>query len=193
MRNAVITGFTAALLAVLAQGALASEAPQRIVSINMCTDELLLALADPGQIVALSPYAADPAMSFLADKAVHYRHDAAEAETVVALHPDLVLAGSFNDPATLAMLTRLGYRLALLDAPRSIDESIAQIRKVAALIGHAGARRGACRQDRGGAQGRDRRRQCPTASDRGRLSAARLCHRRRHADRRTAFDRRLQQ
>ena len=135
MRNPIITSFIAALLAVLAHGACAA-APQRIVSINMCTDELLLALADPGQIVALSPYAADPAMSFLADKAAHFRHDAAEAETVVGLHPDLVLAGNFNDPATLGMLTRLGYRLELFDAPRTIDQSIAQIREVAALIGH---------------------------------------------------------
>ncbi len=146
MRTAIITSFTAALLAVLAQGAFASGAPQRIVSINMCADELLLALADPSQIVALSPYAADPTMSFLADKAAKVRHDAAAAETVVALHPDLVLAGSFNDPATLGMLTRLGYRLDLLDAPHSIDESIAQIRKVAALTGHV--ERGAALVDR---------------------------------------------
>ncbi len=135
MKTATILSFVAAICVLLAQGAYA-EAPRRIVSINMCTDELLLALADPGQIVALSPYAADPAMSFLADQAAKYRHDAAAAETVVELHPDLVLAGDFNDPATLGMLTRLGYRLERLDAPRSIDQSIAQIRKVAALTGH---------------------------------------------------------
>ena len=64
----------------------------------MCADELLLALADPDQIVGLSPYAADRSMSFMAAKAANYRHDAAEAETVVDLHPDLVLAGSFTNP-----------------------------------------------------------------------------------------------
>ncbi len=134
MKLAPIIMLFAALLA--GRGAVAADAPPRIVSINMCTDELLLALADPSQIVALSSFAADPAMSFLADKARPYPGIAA-AESVVALHPDLVLAGSFNDPATLAMLKRLGYRLSLFDAPRSIDESIAQIRDVAALTGHA--------------------------------------------------------
>ncbi len=34
------------------------------------------------------------------------------------------------------MLTRLGYRLELLDSARSIDAAIDQIRRVAALVGH---------------------------------------------------------
>ncbi len=136
MKTATILGFIAALLVSLVQGACAGEAPRRIVSINMCADQLLLALADSDQIAALSPYAANPTMSFMADKAVKYRHDAGQAETVVALHPDLVLAGSFNDPATLGMLTRLGYRVEHVDAANSIDKSIAQIREVAALTGH---------------------------------------------------------
>ena len=136
MKTTTIISFIAALVAAPVQTAPAAVASQRIVSINMCTDELLLALADPGQIVALSPYAADPAMSFLADKAANYRHDVAEAEAVVSLHPDLVLSGSFSSQATQQMLTRLGYRLALFDGPSSVDESIAQIRNVAALVGH---------------------------------------------------------
>jgi iron complex transport system substrate-binding protein len=136
MKSAIVTSFVAALAAVLAHGALAADVPRRIVSINLCADELLLALADPGQIVALSPYAADPTLSFMADRAAQFRHDAAEAETVVGLGPDLVLSGRFTKLATREMLTRLGYRLELLDAPRSIDQSIAQIRQVAALVGH---------------------------------------------------------
>ena len=136
MKTVPIITFLVALLAGVPQAAFAAEAPQRIVSINMCADQLLLALADPGQIADLSPYAANPAMSFMAAKAAHFRHDAADAETVVALHPDLVLAGSYNDPATLGMLSRLGYRVEHVDAARSIAESIAQIRKVAALTGH---------------------------------------------------------
>ena len=136
MKTATTLGFIAALLVSLVQGACAGEAPQRIVSINMCADQLLLALADPDQIAALSPYAANPTMSFMAARGAKFRHDAGQAETVVALHPDLVLAGSFNDPATLAMLTRLGYRIEHVDAANSIGESIVQIREVAAITGH---------------------------------------------------------
>jgi iron complex transport system substrate-binding protein len=121
----------------LAAPALSAEtAPSRIVSINLCADELLVALADPGQIAALSPYAADPKLSFVAEEAQKFRHDAAEAETVVEIDPDLVLAGRFTKLASRDMLMRLGYRVVLLDPARSIDQSIAQIREVAALVGH---------------------------------------------------------
>jgi iron complex transport system substrate-binding protein len=121
----------------LAVPALSAETPpSRIVSINLCADELLVALADPGQIAALSPYAVDPKLSFVAKEAEGFRHDAAEAETVVEIDPDLVLAGRFTKLASRDMLMRLGYRVVLLDPARSIDQSIAQIREVAALVGH---------------------------------------------------------
>jgi iron complex transport system substrate-binding protein len=124
-------------LALAAINAKAEAAPpSRIVSINLCADELLIALADPRQIAALSPYATDPNLSFVAEKAAKFRHDAADAETVVDIGPDLVLAGRFTKLATRAMLTRLGYRIVLLDAARSIDQSVGQIREVAAIVGH---------------------------------------------------------
>jgi iron complex transport system substrate-binding protein len=126
--------FMTALIAAVAPAW--ADAPSRIVSINLCADELLVALADRNQIAALSPYAVDPALSFVAKEAEAFRHDAAEAETVVDIDPDLVLAGRFTKRASREMLMRLGYRVVLLDAARSIDQSIAQIREVAALVGH---------------------------------------------------------
>jgi iron complex transport system substrate-binding protein len=114
----------------------APPAPERIVSINLCADELLVTLADPDQIAALSIYATDPDLSFVADAATHYLHDAADAETVIDLNPGLVLAGRFTKRATRDMLGRLGYSVELLDAVKSIDDSIAQIGRIAALVGH---------------------------------------------------------
>ncbi len=130
-----ITRFLLAL-SVLWPVAAAAEAPSRIASINLCADELLVALADPGQITALSPYATDPVLSFVAAEAQSHRHDAGDAETVVDLDPDLVLAGRFTKRATRDMLTRLGYRVVLLDPARGIAESIDQVRRVAGLVGH---------------------------------------------------------
>jgi iron complex transport system substrate-binding protein len=120
----------------LPTGAAATEAPQRIVSINLCADELLLTLADPEQIAALSIYAADPVMSFTAEAALAFRHDVADAEQIVDLDADLILAGRFTKRATREMLERLGYQVELLDAVASVDDSIAQIRRIAALVGH---------------------------------------------------------
>jgi iron complex transport system substrate-binding protein len=110
--------------------------PRHIVSINLCADELLVTLADPDQIADLSIYATDPTLSYVADAAKRFRHDAAEAETVIDLKPDLILAGRFTKRATREMLGRLGYRVELLDSVTSIDGSIAQIRRIAALVGH---------------------------------------------------------
>lgn len=114
----------------------APAVPRRVVSINLCADELLLALADPGQIASLSVYATDPDLSTVVAEAAAFPHHAASAESVVALAPDLVLAGRFTKRDTRDMLTRLGYRLELLDAPRSIADSEKQIGRVAALLGH---------------------------------------------------------
>ena len=107
----VLLGVTIA--AAVAASASAAERPRRIVSINLCADELLIALADRDQIASLSVYATDPKLSYFAEKAATYPHDAGEAETVVELEPDLVLAGRYTKRATRDMLTALGYTLDL--------------------------------------------------------------------------------
>lgn len=131
--------FVAAMIAlgvVTTPGLVRADGASRIVSINLCADELLIALADPTQIISLSPHAVDPDLSFMAREAAKFRHDAGSAESVIDLKPDLVLAGRFTKLATRNMLTRLGYTVVLLDAARSIDQSIAQIREIARLVGH---------------------------------------------------------
>jgi iron complex transport system substrate-binding protein len=134
----MLTRILFAIALVLPAGALAADPPRRIVSINLCADELLLTLADPEQIAALSIYAADPVMSFTTEAAERVRHDVADAEQIVDLDADLILAGRYTKRATREMLERLGYRVELLDAVRSIDDSIAQIARIAALVGHPG-------------------------------------------------------
>jgi iron complex transport system substrate-binding protein len=132
------TGIPLALALVAAKPVQAQPPPSRIVSINVCADELLLALADPGQIASLSIYATDGNLSYLADAAAGFRHDASTAESVIGLKPDLVLAGRFTKLATREMLRRLGFRTVELDLVRSVADGIAQIRSVAALVGHPG-------------------------------------------------------
>ena len=39
--------------------------PERVVSLNLCTDQMLVLLA-PEKVLALSPLARDPALSFVA-------------------------------------------------------------------------------------------------------------------------------
>jgi iron complex transport system substrate-binding protein len=53
-------------LAVLGGAAPADTAPRRVVSINLCTDQLAMMLAAPGQLVSVSDLAADPHSSAMA-------------------------------------------------------------------------------------------------------------------------------
>lgn len=86
----------------------AAEMPRRVVSINLCTDQLAMLLAAPGQLVSVSNLARDPLASAMAERAAAYPENHGLAEEVFSLRPDLVLAGTFTSPATTGLLRRLG-------------------------------------------------------------------------------------
>jgi iron complex transport system substrate-binding protein len=113
-----------------------ADAPRRVVSFNLCADQLVVALADPGQIAGLSPYAADPALSVVADKARAFRRLDWQAEATIALQPDLVLIGPNDRSVTRRMLAAQGMRVLEVGFVTDIDKARAQIREVAALLGH---------------------------------------------------------
>ena len=66
-------GLPAVLAALVACVAGAAAEPRRVVSFNLCADQLVLALADPGQIAGLSPYARDPGLSAAAAPPAPFR------------------------------------------------------------------------------------------------------------------------
>ena len=107
-----------------------------MVSFNLCADQLVLALADPGQIAALSPYAADPTLSVMATEAEKYPRLAWQAESVIPLNPDLVFIGTWDRGVTRRLLTALEFNVVTLDVVLDIAAARAQIDKVAALLGH---------------------------------------------------------
>ena len=115
----------------------ATPARPEIVSLNPCLDAILVAIAPPRQILALSHYSRDPATTSLAPEArARFAFSGGTAEEVLAAAPDLVLASTFIDPATRAAFERLGIRVATFGAPTTIAESLAQVRDVARLTGN---------------------------------------------------------
>lgn len=114
---------------------MAADAPRRIVSFNLCTDQLLLALADPEQIAGLSPYAVNPAMSVMTAAAAPYRKLDWDAESVVNLAPDLVLTAPSHRPIR-AMLASMGVRVAEIPFIVDIEAAKRQAREVGVLVGH---------------------------------------------------------
>ncbi|MBA4767373.1 MAG: ABC transporter substrate-binding protein [Porphyrobacter sp.] len=138
-----------ALLAGLALGlaacAPAAPAPPKdpahptIVSLNPCLDAILVEVAPPSQVLALSHYSRDPSSSSIpAETAARYGVTGGTAEEVIAARPDLVLASIFLPQPTRSALERAGLRVETFGSPTSIAESADQVRKVAALAGRAG-------------------------------------------------------
>lgn len=120
--------------------------PQRIVSINQCADELLLRLADRDRVASITWLSRDAANSNVAALADGVPVNFGLAEEVMALRPDLVLAGAFSSQTAVAILKRLGVPVVEFDAPRSLAEARAQILKLADAIGE-GARGAAMVRD----------------------------------------------
>ncbi|CAN5454636.1 ABC transporter substrate-binding protein [soil metagenome] len=109
--------------------------PQRIVSLNLCADQYLLALADPGQIAGLTHNAADPAMSAAAASAKRAHIMGQSAEEILAIDPDLIVGIPARRSGIMAALAGHNYPVVDLKPAKSYDDIVAQIRQVAAAIG----------------------------------------------------------
>ena len=109
--------------------------PQRIVSINLCTDQILLDLVDRDRIRALSHLAADPAVSAAYEAARGIPATRGEAEHVLGFDPDLVLAGSYSTPATVSILERVGRRVVKVPLAGSFEGIGQAVRQIAAAVG----------------------------------------------------------
>lgn len=106
---------------------------------NLCTDQLAMLLAAPGQLLSISHLAADPRSSAMADEAAHYPQNRGQAEQIYLLHPDLVLAGSYTALASVALLRRLGITVLQLPPVDRLADVAPQIRLVAEAMGRAEA------------------------------------------------------
>jgi len=116
----------------------ADDPPRRIVSINVCTDQLLFKLADRDQIAALSVLAADPGYSVYAGevKASGLPLIRGSVEEVLRLKPDLVLASKWSRSTTRAQIKAYSIPMVELSPEESITTTTAAIRKIAHLTGH---------------------------------------------------------
>ena len=107
---------------------------RRVVSLNLCSDQYLLLLA-PEQAVAVTFLAADPALSAMAPQAAGVATVRADAEAVLRLAPDLVLAGDWGAPAALAALERRGVKIRRLAPAEDFPTIRARTIEAAALLG----------------------------------------------------------
>ena len=133
-RSRIISLISAALISI---GAAHADAPLRVVSMNLCTDQLAMMLAAPDQLISVSDIASDPRMSPMAEQAGDYLTNHGQAEEIYLLAPDLVLAGIYTDPVVISMLRRLGVRVEQIGLVNALDQVQPRIREVGALLGRS--------------------------------------------------------
>jgi iron complex transport system substrate-binding protein len=114
------------------------KCPERIVSLSVGLDEILLVLVEPERIQALSWYTSDPEMSPMAQQAVQYpRIQGRNPEAVFAYRPDLVLmSGSEHTPkAYVQALRDLGIPVYVSDSPHQLAAVFRRIEQMGRLLG----------------------------------------------------------
>lgn len=130
-----LVSLAAMLTLVLPVAAAPAATLPRLVSMNVCTDQLVLTLADPEQILGLSRFSRDGWQSKAGDLS-RYPALSGGAEDVLLIKPDLVVASAFDKRATRELLKAKGLRLSELAVPRTLDEARQQIREAGDITGH---------------------------------------------------------
>lgn len=113
----------------------AQDAPKRVVSMNLCTDQLAMLIAGQGQLVSVSQLASDPRSSAMAVQAGAYLTNHGRAEQIYLMQPDLVLTGTYTAHATVRMLRRLGIDVVTFDITNSLDAIPDQMIQMGRVLG----------------------------------------------------------
>jgi iron complex transport system substrate-binding protein len=115
--------------------ALAAGLP-RIASMNVCTDQLLLTLADPGANPRPQPVFARRLAILGGGDARRYPILSGGAEDILVLKPDVVVASLFDKRSTRELLKENGLHLAEFAGAAQLDEVKDQIREMGEIVQH---------------------------------------------------------
>ncbi len=112
-----------------------AQIPQRIVSLNLCTDEMLLRLVPSERIASVTWLSRDSDASNVSAIAKTVAINHGSAEEVIPAAPDLVLVGEYTAVAATSLLRRTGFRVESFAIPRDFEGAKDQIRAFGKLTG----------------------------------------------------------
>jgi len=113
-----------------------AKKPERIVSLNLGTDEILFELVEPDRIAALSYLADDEGLSSIKTAAEAIpKLKSRNPEAILALAPDLVLAADGIPEEVTATLRDSGVPVFLSKSPQSLAEVFVRIEKIGLITG----------------------------------------------------------
>jgi len=135
-RRLLDAALLAAIAIMLVPAALsAAGIPKRIVSLNLCTDELVLRLADRANIASITWLSKDAISANVVDLAADVPVNHGLAEEIIPLDPDLVVAGTFTARTAVAMLKATRFPVTEFGVAHDVADVRSGIRKMAALVG----------------------------------------------------------
>jgi iron complex transport system substrate-binding protein len=114
-----------------------SSSPQRIASVTLGSDEILLDLVGLGRLLGVSYFAKDPAISNITDRldGIQYTDLSGNPERLISVNADLVIMAKYNDPAALNQLLEADVPVFVLADFNTIDDIRANIRLLGQVTG----------------------------------------------------------
>jgi iron complex transport system substrate-binding protein len=109
--------------------------PQRIVSLTPATTEILFAVGAGSQVVGRDEFSDYPAEAKSLDS-VGGSMGQYSTEAIVALKPDLVIAGEINTPELVKSLEDLGLTVYYLKNPTTLEEMYTKVETIGQITGH---------------------------------------------------------
>lgn len=113
----------------------AAAAPQRIASLSLCADQLLLSMVGRQRIVSVTRFASAPSISGVADAVADIPRNRGSAEDILPLGPDLIVAGEYTRPSTKALFRKLGIPLLEIGVATDFDGVRKNIRRIGGAVG----------------------------------------------------------
>lgn len=128
-------GFASLFIALCASLSANANAKPRAVSLDHCSDQYLLKLAEPEQVLAVSRES-DKDYSYMRAAAENHRRIRATPEEALALKPDIVLRQWGGGPDAERAFSRFGAEVVSLGHPGDFEGVRANIRLAARALGH---------------------------------------------------------
>ncbi len=122
----------AALLCLTGQ---AAAAPQHIMSLKVCTDELLLDLVPPSRIASVTFLSREKASLRQWPQAATIPVNHNTAEEILAAHPDLILTDPFIAPSLRPLLAKTGAKVVEVSPAENFEQIRASVRLMAKAVG----------------------------------------------------------
>ncbi len=137
MKDGKLSALSAGLILtlLLAPAPVSAAKPQRIVSMNLCSDQLLLLLVPADRIASISALSLNPHSSYMAKSASGHHINHGKSDEILPLKPDLILASGFSARPAVELLRKLGHRVEVLPMVTDIAGIRHNISHLASLVG----------------------------------------------------------